>query len=225
MIAIDKSKVQQAFVALEAALTHIPASDKHGIWFTQNAIASLRQTIATTEESSVVQNQGKQGVVSWNSLTESEAERCVGSNWSVPTWCVKDIARNAEAMLKQKNAQLPPERVHADVEALRHSANEWADMAVNGLQWVRNIAQGISTAQDALTNLESNLAHCREVNDGPDVQAFVRAAQPKLEPISDEQRIQMWHKAKPAHLSWASFDWYSQGVADAENAHGIKGEA
>jgi len=41
-------------------------------------------------------------------------------------------------------------------------------------------------------------------------------------PLTDEERKQMWHKANPAHKSWASFDWYSQGVADTEAAHGIK---
>jgi hypothetical protein len=41
-------------------------------------------------------------------------------------------------------------------------------------------------------------------------------------PLTDEQRKKMWHKANPAHKSWASFDWYSQGVADTEAAHGIK---
>lgn len=64
----------------------------------------------------------------------------------------------------------------ASMEALRHSANEWADMAANGLQWVRNIADGISDPKVALENLEANLKHCREVNDSPEVQAAVRAA-------------------------------------------------
>lgn len=37
-----------------------------------------------------------------------------------------------------------------------HIANEWADMATNGVQWLRNIRDGISTADDALTEMESN---------------------------------------------------------------------
>jgi hypothetical protein len=49
----------------------------------------------------------------------------------------------------------------------QHIANEWADMATNGIQWVRNISEGISTPEEALKSLESDLAHCREVNDGP----------------------------------------------------------
>lgn len=63
-----------------------------------------------------------------------------------------------------------------NMEALRHSANEWADMAINGLQWLRNIVAGVSDAKTALENMESNLAHCRAVNDAPEVQAAIRAA-------------------------------------------------
>lgn len=53
-----------------------------------------------------------------------------------------------------------------EVEEIRQVANEWADMAVNGLQWVRNIIDGISTPEDALANLELNLAQCQRVNNG-----------------------------------------------------------
>lgn len=35
----------------------------------------------------------------------------------------------------------------------RHVANEWADCACNAVQWLRNIRNGISTAEDALKNL------------------------------------------------------------------------
>lgn len=61
----------------------------------------------------------------------------------------------------------------ADVEALRHSANEWADMATNGLQWIRNIVDGASDAKTALDNMVKNLEHCRAVNDAPGVQRIV----------------------------------------------------
>lgn len=46
-----------------------------------------------------------------------------------------------------------------------HVTNEWADMAISGLQWVRNINEGISTPAAALANLESSLVHCRAVTD------------------------------------------------------------
>jgi len=64
-----------------------------------------------------------------------------------------------------------------DWNALRHSANEWADMATNGLQWLRNIVDGISDPKEALSNMEDNLKHCQGVNDAPAVQRAVRAAE------------------------------------------------
>jgi hypothetical protein len=53
------------------------------------------------------------------------------------------------------------------LEVLRHTANEWADMASNGLQWLRNIRDGVSTVEDALSSMLRDYAHCREVNDAP----------------------------------------------------------
>lgn len=44
-----------------------------------------------------------------------------------------------------------------------HTVNEWADMAVNGMQWVRNIKDGISTPEEALAGLQSDLVHCQAV--------------------------------------------------------------
>lgn len=51
----------------------------------------------------------------------------------------------------------------APVPALRHVANEWADAACNGLQWLRNIEDGISTPDAGIANMLSNIEHCREV--------------------------------------------------------------
>lgn len=43
----------------------------------------------------------------------------------------------------------------------QHAANEWADAATNGLQWVRNIRDGISTPEEAIDALQSDIAHAR----------------------------------------------------------------
>ncbi len=51
-----------------------------------------------------------------------------------------------------------------EAHRLRHVANEWADAATNGLQWLRNIRDGISTPEDAINRMEDNIRHCREVN-------------------------------------------------------------
>ncbi|QKE37316.1 hypothetical protein [Ferrovum myxofaciens] len=47
-------------------------------------------------------------------------------------------------------------------EALLHSSNEWADLASNGLQWIKNISDGVSTPADAIKNMEEGFRHCRE---------------------------------------------------------------
>jgi len=43
----------------------------------------------------------------------------------------------------------------------QHAANEWADAATNGLQWVRNIRDGISTPEEAIGALQSDIFHAR----------------------------------------------------------------
>ena len=45
-----------------------------------------------------------------------------------------------------------------------HVANEWADMASNGIQWARNIKDGISTPDEAIAGLMTDLKHCQEVS-------------------------------------------------------------
>ena len=87
------------------------------------------------------------------------------------------LKQDLEVMLAatQPAAQGMDAQSWADFEALRHSANEWADMATNGLQWLRNIVDGISDPQQALMNLESNLTHCRAVNDVPAAQRAIKA--------------------------------------------------
>ena len=67
------------------------------------------------------------------------------------------------------------------VPDVAHAANEWADMAANGIQWVRNIAEGISTPEKALANLLENFAHCMEVSS-----AVKLVVQPLLAPAPQQ---------------------------------------
>ena len=61
---------------------------------------------------------------------------------------------------------------------MAHLANEWADCAMNGLQGLKNIRDGISTTDEVIEIIVSNLAHCK------DVSAAVRAT-----PQTDVQQV------------------------------------
>jgi hypothetical protein len=58
-------------------------------------------------------------------------------------------------------------RDREDVEAWRHSANDWADVATNGVALLENVRDGLCTANDAIALLKHDIK-------------LVRAAQPKL---------------------------------------------
>lgn len=49
-------------------------------------------------------------------------------------------------------------------QEILHEANEWADAATNGIQWLRNIQEGISTPDAALSNMAECVEHCMEVH-------------------------------------------------------------
>jgi hypothetical protein len=55
-------------------------------------------------------------------------------------------------------------KAEAAGEGWRHAANEWADMATSGIQWIKNLRDKICTHEAALENMEECLAHCREVS-------------------------------------------------------------
>lgn len=45
----------------------------------------------------------------------------------------------------------------------QHIANEWADAATNGVQWLRNIRDGASNVADALACMESNVERIQQL--------------------------------------------------------------
>jgi hypothetical protein len=89
-------------------------------------------------------------------------------------WCGRDIDRNgrdeyieegtalAWELWQEFRAALPAPAV-APVTDEWHCTNEWADMATSGLQWLRNVRDGVSTTGDAIANMEQLLAHCQQV--------------------------------------------------------------
>lgn len=85
----------------------------------------------------------------------------------------------------------------------RHASNEWADMATNGLQWVKNIRDGVSTPAEAIASLEANLEHCKGVQPDaapkasgqPAVRTLVRinhVAPPGFGPMTDAMAPVEW---------------------------------
>jgi len=48
-----------------------------------------------------------------------------------------------------------------EVDKQQHQANEWADIATSGLQWLRNLRDGIATPQVAIENMECLIADLR----------------------------------------------------------------
>jgi len=66
------------------------------------------------------------------------------------------------------NPDAPPAPVDAPLSPFdAHTCNEWADMATNGLQWLRNISGGISTVEEALLEMETNCRRIRALSDPP----------------------------------------------------------
>ena len=58
--------------------------------------------------------------------------------------------------------ELMTQRLETRISEAEYRANEWADAATNGLQWLRNIRDGISTPEEAINIMEANIKHCRE---------------------------------------------------------------
>lgn len=70
------------------------------------------------------------------------------------------LCRLADALL---DSRVKAPSLVAAGESWRHVANEWADMATNGLQWVRNLKEGGGNVDEALASLERCLRHCEAV--------------------------------------------------------------
>jgi hypothetical protein len=92
------------------------------------------------------------------------------------------VVPSLRAMLEDALAQQAPAvAAEPDWAALSYATNEWADMASNGLQWLRNVVDGISSPEEALASRLVNLKHCEDVGHAPEVQrAIMAASYPKV---------------------------------------------
>lgn len=70
------------------------------------------------------------------------------------------VARDCE----RKEAEARVATLEGQVSAYAHAANEWADMATAGIQWLRNIRDNLSNVPDALENMDRCLEHCQKVS-------------------------------------------------------------
>lgn len=75
----------------------------------------------------------------------------------------------------------------------KHAANEWADMAINGLQHARNLAGGmnISSPAEIRDNMEACLEHCRKVNDEAGAAERARALAATQAPAVPDERTRL----------------------------------
>lgn len=94
------------------------------------------------------------------------------------------------------NLVLPVDAQKRSLEKIRamrdqaHIANEFADMACNGIQWLRNVEVGISTPHGALVEMESNLKRIRGL----------QAAAPGVKAEGDSEKdVVLMGNSNPAH--------------------------
>lgn len=97
------------------------------------------------------------GFVSNNKTTTHLSTEHVWMIAQAPAAPQQPEAERAEA----KSDQIPQNRTW------KHAANEWADTAYAGLQWLRNIEDGTTkSVQEARENMESCCHHAKSVADG-----------------------------------------------------------
>ncbi|SDX15768.1 hypothetical protein SAMN05518669_103426 [Variovorax sp. YR634] len=89
-------------------------------------------------------------------------------------------------------------------EPWQHVANEWADMATNAMQGVRNIIDGITKPEDVIANLNFCYSHCAEVQSRAKLPATV------AQPVADEVK-----RLREALQFYADGNHFTQHQPDA----------
>ena len=86
-------------------------------------------------------------------MSIDELRHCIGA--------IQSKHNPHEAFDELVRRYLELEAKHAECE---HVANEWADVATNGLQWLKNIQDNVSTVDEALAALNGDIIHCQRVS-------------------------------------------------------------
>lgn len=136
-------------------------------------VALLRTALGLLRHSGITSATDKKAIVDIESFLaaqpapEPEAT-CNHSRKSAPMSPDNTIAGPWECLDCGKviELQLFPttDELWAMFEALEHAANEWADIATNGYQWLKNVRDGISTFDEALADMERGFEYCRGVS-------------------------------------------------------------
>ena len=77
---------------------------------------------------------------------------------------VDNLLEFFEATLRTALSAAQTEPVGENIKGWMHLANEWADAATNGPQYLKNVRDGICTFDEALLGLKGDIEHCREVS-------------------------------------------------------------
>jgi hypothetical protein len=56
---------------------------------------------------------------------------------------------------------------HDMIERERHLGNEWADMATNGIEWLKSLRDGLATPDEGLMEMTKNLQRIRKLQANP----------------------------------------------------------
>lgn len=100
--------------------------------------------------------------------------------------------------LAKKSEQELPEQAG---DNWRHIANEWADAASNGLQWLRNVKEGISTPDDGIDEMLSNIER---------IQSLPRPVESQAKPEIDESFVIV-------EKHWEDNIWYASEMLEASD--------
>lgn len=82
--------------------------------------------------------------------------RSCGMHYSL----ANDVEKLHEALVSAQAAQPKPEQAVGD-GGWRHAANEWADVATNGIVVLQNVRDGITTFDDAIAEWRKNVERAR----------------------------------------------------------------
>lgn len=85
------------------------------------------------------------------------------------------------------------------LRAYQFAANEWADIATNGTQYLRNVRDGICTPDEAIANMCRDVAYCQGVSARARKVCDAAAKLQAATPARDEQNVTVRYDLSPAN--------------------------